>query len=451
LPQFSIRQIAKLVAYDYTLYVVAYQIEELIPLFGLYPSPYAIMNLISKLKTTLFHRNRNDMPISQRVKKGLERVAFWRELPRERASLRQKYGDDQLFDLTLDNPLNEPLPEFDRELKKLIETPRAGLHRYMENAGYTDTRKAIASTLAAGTGLPFTLDEVIMTSGASGAINMALKALLNPGEEVILFSPLAFDYEAYVENHAGVVKIVPCEESFEPNLAALEASITAKTKAVLINSPNNPAGVVYSQSILQKVAGIITRQSDCFNSRIYVISDDSYRKFYYGRGKLPWILNHYPHTILVSSYSRDLPVPGERIGYTAISPLCEDAKGVVGGLIHANRTLGFVNAPAFMQNVVRGLPNYSLNLAEYTAKRDFIYLNLTQMGYSVVKPAGAFFLFPRAPVPDDYAFVNGLNNYRVLTVPGSLFHAPGYFRVSYCVDTKVLEGSLAGFRYAING
>ena len=391
------------------------------------------------------------MPISLRVKQGLVRDAFWQALSAERAALRQQYGGDRVFDLTLENPLREPPPDFGRELLKLLETPHAGLHRYMENAGYSETRQAIAAALAEETGLPFTLNEVIMTSGASGALNMALKALLNPGEEVVLLAPTAFDYPAYVENHSAVARIVPCNAAFQPDLPALESAITPRTKAVLVNSPNNPAGVVYSHAMLQDIAATVIRLSERFGSRIYLISDDTYRKFYYGRGRLPWILNHYPHTIVVSSYSKEMPVPGERIGYTAVSPSCEDARGVIGGLIHANRTLGFVNAPALMQNVVRGLPKSYVNTAEYKAKRDFLSTRLQRIGYDVVKPAGAFFLLPRAPAADDWAFMDKLKKYRVLTVPGSLYQAPGYFRISYCVDMPMLTGSLEGFKQAFKG
>ncbi len=388
------------------------------------------------------------MPIAVNVAKELERGAFWRELEVERARLAQKLGADKVFDLTLENPPFEPPPDFARELEKLIAMPRPGLHRYMENAGYTDTRVAVAARLSAETGLPFTLNEIIMTSGASGALNMALKALLNPGEEVILFAPTAFDYPAYVANHSGAMKLVPCDTAFQPDLKAFEALLSPKTKAVLVNSPNNPSGAVYSQALLESLAEIINRRSAAFQTRIYVISDDSYRKFYYGAGKCPWIINAYAHTIVVSSYSKELPIPGERIGYTAISPRCEDARVVVGGLIHANRTLGFVNAPGLMQNAVRGLQNYKFNPAEFKERRDFLFSALTRLGYRVVKPEGAFYLLPAAPGSNDRAFVAKLKQFGVLAAPGSLFNAPGYFRLSYCVDRRVLEGSLTGFEKA---
>ncbi len=386
------------------------------------------------------------MSISERVKRGLASDAFMARMAEEGQALKKKYGEDKVYDLTLDNPMIEPPRAFDAELKKLIATPRPGLHRYMENAGYTDTRTAIAAKLTEETGLKFTMGEVIMTSGATGAINMAIKAVLNAGEEIIIFSPYFFDYAAYIENHAGIMKVVPSDANYVPDLKALEAAITAKTKIIIINSPNNPTGAVYSENVLKQIADIVTRRSAELKTRIYIVSDDSYRQFYYGAGRCPWVLNYYPHTIIVSSYSKELSLPGERIGYTAISPNCEDAKIVVGGLIHANRTLGFVNAPGLMQNVVRGLTAQAINVAEYRQKRDFLYEHLTRLGYSLVKPEGAFYLFPQVPVKDDFAFVNELKKMHVLTVPGTLFQSPGHIRVSYCVNDRTLQGSLAGFQ-----
>jgi aspartate aminotransferase len=218
---------------------------------------------------------------------------------------------------------------------------------------------------------------------------------------------------------------------------------------VILNSPNNPSGVVYPDSTLKNIAEIVTRRSAAFGTLIYIVSDDSYRKFYYGQAPCPWILNHYPHTIIVSSYSKELSIPGERIGYTAISPLCEESKVVVGGLIHANRTLGFVNAPALMQNTVRDLQGQAPDVAGYRVKMDFLYTQITQMGYKAIKPQGAFFLLTESPIKDDISFVKELSKQHILTVPGSLFLAPGYFRISYCVDRNILEAALPAFKKAL--
>ncbi len=386
------------------------------------------------------------MPISDRVKKGLQDSSFISRLAEEKRDLIKNYGADKVFDLTPDYPQSEPPESFNLALKKLLETPRAGLHRYMENAGYIDTRSAIAAQLTQETGLKFTLNEVIMTSGATGALNMSLKALLNPGEEVIIFAPFNFEYTAFVDNYLGLCKIIPTDANFMPDLKALEAAISPKTKALLINSPNNPTGAVYSESVLKEIAAVITRKSALLNTRVYVISDDTYHRFYYDGTRCPWILNYYPHSIAIRSYSKELSVPGERIGYAAVNSECEESKTVIGALIHANRTLGFVNAPALMQNTVRDLSNYSIDTAKYKNKRDFLFNNLAKMGYSVVKPQGGLYLFPRTPIKDDFIFADDLKKQMVLTLPGSLFHSPGHLRVSFCVDDKVLEDSLSGFQ-----
>jgi aspartate aminotransferase len=320
----------------------------------------------------------------------------------------------------------------------------------MENAGYFDTRAAVAEHLFKETGIKFSANDIVMTCGAAGAINIAFKAILNPGDEVIAFAPFFFEYESYADNHGGLCKVIPSDNSFTPDFAALESGITLKTKAVVINSPNNPTGVVYSEKVLQQLADVVIRKSNQLKTRIYVISDDVYSRLYYGEGKCPRMVNFYPHTIMVTSYSKELSLPGERIGYAAVHPDCEEAQEVASGLIYANRVLGFVNAPALMQNVVRNLQDVSVSVDEYRQKRDLLYDNLTQMGYSTIKPRGAFYIFPRSPIPDDMTFVNELKKHLILTTPGSAFKAPGYFRVAYCLDEKTLQGSLEGFRKAIS-
>lgn len=389
------------------------------------------------------------MAISEKIKQGIAHNSHIRRMAEESLSLKRKYGNDKVYDLTVSSPLMEPPEAFSRELKKLMEAPRPGMHRYMENAGYTDTRAAVAAQLEVETGIKFKWNEVIMTSGAAGALNSVFKTLLNPGEEIIVFAPFFFEYKPYIDNHSGVCKIVPSDENFIPDFKALETAITPITKGIVINSPNDPTGVVYNAEILKKIAAIADKKSLQYKTRIYIISDDVYNKYFYAGGKCPRILHYYPHTIVVSSYSKDLYLPGERIGYLAVHPDCEDIQNVVGGLIYTFRTLGFVNASALMQNVVRSLQNYSVPVAEFKRKRDFLFDNLTQMGYSMVKPQGAFYLFPHTPIKDDLIFTDELKKLLVLTVPGSTFKAPGYMRISYSLDDRTLEGSLEGFRRAI--
>lgn len=389
------------------------------------------------------------MAIADRVKKGMASGSVIRKLFEEGLALKKIHGDDKIFDLTLGNPMIEPPEAFNVELKKLVENPWVGMHRYMENAGYSDTRSAVAEHLAQETGINFTGSDVVMTCGAAGAINLAFKTLLNPGEEVIAFGPFFFEYSNYADNHGGFCSVLPFDEDFAPDFEALEAGITARTRAIVINSPNNPTGTVYSEKVLKQLAGVTARKSAQFKNRIYIVSDDVYSRLYYGKGKCPRMVNYYPHTLVATSYSKELSLPGERIGYAAVHPECEDAKDIINGMIYANRVLGFVNAPALMQNVIRRLQNASVNIEIYRRKRDLLYDNLTKMGYSMVKPEGAFYMFPKSPIKDEIAFINELKNLMVLAVPGSAFRAPGYFRICFCLDDSTLEGSLPGLQKAI--
>jgi aspartate aminotransferase len=388
------------------------------------------------------------MPISTALKSNMFSGSIVRRLYEESVSLQKKYGAARVFDLTLSSPRSEPPEAFTVELKRLIDNPRPGMHRYMENAGYTDSRTAVAAQLTLENGVKFNWNEVIMTAGATGALNCALKTLLNPREEVIVLTPCNFEYRAYIENHGGVCKAVSTDRSFQPDIAAMEAAITPQTKAVIINSPNDPTGIVYSDFIFQRIAETLEKKSRELKKRIYVITDDSYNYFYYESGKCPSILRHYAHTIIVNTYSKVLSIPGERLGYVAVYPECEDVKDVAAGLIYTLRTLGFVNASALMQNVARSI-NIAAPVAEYRRKRDILCDKLTALGYVVNKPQGAFYLFVRSPETDDIAFVNELKKHLVLTIPGSVFQSPGYFRVSYCLDDQILEGSLAGFSMAL--
>jgi aspartate aminotransferase len=389
------------------------------------------------------------MAIADKVKKAMISGSQIRKMFEEGIALKKVHGADKVFDLSIGSPVLEPPDAFDKELISLLKSPHPGIHRYMENAGYFDTRAAVAEHLFKETGIKFSANDIVMTCGAAGAINIAFKAILNPGDEVIAFAPFFFEYESYADNHGGLCIVIPSDDSFTPDFTALESCITPRTKALVINSPNNPTGIVYSEKVLQQLADIVTRKSNQLKTQIYIISDDVYSRLYYDGSKCPRMVNFYPHTIMVTSYSKELSLPGERIGYAAVHPDCEEAREVASGLIYANRVLGFINAPALMQNVVRNLQDVSVSVDEYRRKRDLLYDNLTQMGYSMIKPQGAFYILPRSPIPDDIAFVNELKKLLILTTPGSAFKAPGYFRVAYCLDDKTLKGSLDGFRKAI--
>ncbi len=367
----------------------------------------------------------------------------------EGATLKQRYGADKVFDLSLGNPVMEPPAEFHRELRKLAENPLAGMHRYMPNAGYPETRAAVAENLSLETGIKFDTGDIVMTCGAAGALNVVLKTLLNPKDKVIVFAPYFVEYLNYIDNHGGVSRVVPTDEEFMPRFDVLEASIEAKTRAVIINSPNNPTGVVYSKELLSQLGEVLRKKEVQYGTEIFLISDEPYRKIIYDGLEYPSPLHHHPRTIVLTSHSKDLALAGERIGYIAVHPEYSQREEMIDGFIYCNRTLGYVNAPALMQNIVRHLQNVTVSVAEYQRKRDFLYKNLTEMGYSLIKPRGAFYMFPRTPLEDDVAFVRELQQWLVLAVPGQGFGAPGHIRISYCVDDKTLEGSLEGLGKAI--
>lgn len=375
--------------------------------------------------------------------------SYIRRMFEEGIVLKKVHGDANVFDLSLGNPILEPPEAFNRELHQMVNHPWPGMHLQMEDPGYAATRTAIAAQLSLDTGVQFSAKDIVMAFGAAGAVNAAFKTLLNPGEDVISFTPNYFEYVNYSANHGGGIKYIPSDKNLNPNLEALEAGITVNTKAIIINSPNNPTGHVFSAQTLKAIAEVVTRRCAELKHRVYMVSDDVYSGLYFGQGKCPRMVQYYPHTIVGTSYSKDLSLPGERIGYLAVHPQCEDAEEVVKGLVYANRVLGFINPPATMQNAVRNLQNASVNIDIYRQKRDFLYDNLTKMGYSIVKPQGAFYMFPSSPNPDDEVFVQELKQLLVLTVPGHVFRAPGYFRLCYCVDDRVIEGSLKGFKQAI--
>jgi aspartate aminotransferase len=363
-------------------------------------------------------------------------------------ALKARYGQDKVFDLSLGNPVVEPPEQFNQELSRLAQAPAQGMHRYMPNAGYPETRQAVADTLKAETGLPFAINDVVMSCGAAGAANVVLHTILNPGDEVIILSPYFGEYVYYIDNHNGVPVIVPTTADFQIDIAAIEAAITPRTRGIIINSPNNPSGVVYTANEIKGLSDLLRRKQRELGSEIFIISDEPYRRLIYDGLTYPQIFPHYENTIVVNSHAKDLGLPGERIGYIAVHPAYPDKGELVDGIIFCTRTLGFVNAPALMQHVVRALQGVSVDIADYQRKRDYLYSQLTEMGYSLVKPQGAFYLFPQSPLEDDVAFVEALQEWNVLTVPGKGFGTPGHFRISYCVEDWVLEGAMEGFARA---
>jgi aspartate aminotransferase len=385
------------------------------------------------------------MSVSDRVKKGMELGSWIRRMFDEGTAMKKQFGVENVFDLSLGNPIMEPPPEFKQAIKNLADNPYPGMHGYMEHAGYPETRAAVAKQLKKETGIALTEKDIIMAVGAAGAINVALKTILDPGDEVIVFLPWFVDYFNYVENHDGVVKLVHTDENYLPRLDELEKSIGPRTKAVLINSPNNPTGIVYSEELMRQMGEILRKKEAEYGKAIYIVSDEPYKKIIYDGMKYPSPLNYHRHSIIATSHSKDLSIPGERIGYIALHPDSLDHDELITGFIFCTRVLGFINAPAFMQNVVRHIQDVTIPVAEYQRHRDFIYDNLVRMGYQVNKPQGAFYIFPKCPIEDDVAFIHELQQeHHVLGVPGIAFGVHGYFRLVYCTDDRTLECSMPG-------
>lgn len=383
------------------------------------------------------------MAIANKIAGYISRSSWIRKMFEEGERLRQEFGADNVYDFTLGNPDVEPPEAFHAALLKLAQNPLPGMHRYMNNAGYPETRAAVAGKLAQDSGLPVTAEHVIMTCGAGGALNVVLKTILNPGEEVIILAPYFVEYKFYIDNHGGVpVEVWTYRDTFRLDLAAIEAAITSKTRAIIINSPNNPTGVVYQAEELAALGELVKRAQARTGHQVYVISDEPYARLVYDGKKVPNVFPLIESSLIVTSHSKDLALPGERIGYLAANPRMATAMQFMEGAVFCNRTLGFVNAPALMQRLVAGLQDASVDIASYQARRDLLCDKLAGLGFSMVKPDGAFYLFPKSPIADDVEFVKLAQKHHILLVPGSGFGAPGYFRIAYCFDQKMIERSL---------
>jgi len=385
------------------------------------------------------------MPASKKIQTSIEKSSWIRKMFEEGAKRKAEFGAENVSDFSLGNPNLEPPTRFKQILGDLVGDPAPGRHSYMPNAGFVETRKAVADYLNTFNLPKFTSDEIVMTVGAGGALNVVLKTILNPGEEVIIPKPYFVEYNFYLDNHQGIPKIVPTKKDFSLDCDAIEDAITEKTRAVLINSPNNPTGKVYKENELIELAEVLSRHSNKHGQPIFLISDEPYRKIVYDGIVVPSIFNAYKESFVVTSFSKDLSLPGERIGYAAVNPDISDKNMIYEGMVLCNRILGFVNAPAFMQRAVAHLLEESVDISIYQKKRDMLCDALVSFGYDLVKPEGAFYLFPGTPVEDDVTFVTALQEKNILTVPGSGFGGPGHFRISYCVTDEVIERALPGF------
>ena len=386
--------------------------------------------------------------ISEKMKPYVKNNSAIRMMFEEGNRLRAKYGADKVFDFSLGNP-SVPAPDSVREaiIELVNTTDPTVLHGYMSNAGFEDVRQTIAESLNRRFDTKFSAKNLIMTVGAASGLNVILKTILNPGEELIVFAPYFLEYGAYVRNYDGVlVEISPDTTTFQPNLAEFEQKITPKTRAVIVNTPHNPTGVVYSEETIKKLSAILeAKQKEC-GTVIYQISDEPYRELAYDGVEVPYLTKYYNNTVVGYSYSKSLSLPGERIGYLVIPDEADGSEELISAATIANRTLGCVNAPSLIQKVVAKCVDAKTDLAAYDKNRQALYNGLKECGFECIKPQGAFYLFVKSPVEDEKAFCEAGKKYNILMVPGSSFACPGYVRLAYCVSYETIVNSLPEFK-----
>lgn len=386
--------------------------------------------------------------ISEKMKPYVKNNSAIRMMFEEGNRLRAKYGADKVFDFSLGNP-SVPAPDSVREaiIELVNTTDPTILHGYMSNAGFEDVRQTIAESLNRRFDTKFSAKNLIMTVGAASGLNVILKTILNPGEEVIVFAPYFLEYGAYVRNYDGVlVEISPDTTTFQPNLAEFEQKITPKTRAVIVNTPHNPTGVVYSEETIKKLSAILEAKQKEFGTVIYLISDEPYRELAYDGVEVPYLTKYYNNTVVGYSYSKSLSLPGERIGYLVIPDEADGSEELISAATIANRTLGCVNAPSLIQKVVAKCVDAKTDLAAYDKNRQALYDGLKECGFECIKPQGAFYLFVKSPVEDEKAFCEAGKKYNILMVPGSSFACPGYVRLAYCVSYETIVNSLPEFK-----
>ncbi|MDP2854925.1 MAG: pyridoxal phosphate-dependent aminotransferase [Smithellaceae bacterium] len=389
------------------------------------------------------------MSISKKIKASISQSSMIRKMFEAGIALKKIHGADKVYDFSLGNPNVDHPQEFKRELIHAANQEIALKHGYTPNAGYLETRQVIAQKICNATGLKITADHVVMSCGAGGALNVILKSLLDPGDEVIILKPFFVEYPFYIENYNGVVKYVPTKSDFSLDIAAISKAITRKTKAIIINSPNNPTGKVYSKKNIADLARLLKEKGSLRNKPIYLIADEPYAEIVFDGVEMPSILKAYPNSIIAYSYSKTLSLPGERIGYIAVNPKIHEAGDLMNALILCTRISGFVNAPALMQRIVARLQHVTVDVKVYQKKRDLLCKGLAKAGYKFTKPQGAFYLFVKSPIRDDVEFVQLLLKKNILVVPGSGFGCPGYFRIAFCVDDPTILNSMDGFAAVI--
>jgi aspartate aminotransferase len=385
------------------------------------------------------------MSIGKSIAEQMEHASWIRRMFEIGARMKRERGEENVFDFTLGNPDGEPPEEVIAALRRVVDRNPPRSHAYMPNAGFTAVREVIARQLCAQTGLAYTADHIFMTVGAAGAINVVLKSLLDPGDEVIILVPFFPEYQFYIENHAGRMALVETDDTFQPDVGRIAAAITPRTKAIILNSPNNPTGTVYSTEFLRDLEALISG----LDHPVTVIVDEPYKSLIFDGLTLPVIPSLIRRTVVTYSWSKALAIPGERIGYLALSPRLEELEALRDACTFANRILGFINAPAIWQWVIAEVADLRIDPHPYQEKRDVLWEGLTRIGYEVTKPQGTFYMFPKAPIPDDLAFVRGLMEEGILAVPGSGFGRSGYFRLSLTIPRRTIERALPGFERAL--
>ena len=386
--------------------------------------------------------------ISKSMEQLVKGNSVIRALFEEGKEMAREVGAENVYDFSLGNP-SVPAPEaVCASMKQILDNENSlYVHGYMSNAGYEEVRAAVANSLNERFGTDFEWEGILMTVGAAGGLNVVLRTLLDPGDEVICFAPFFGEYTNYVRNyHGNLVVIPPNPPSFQPNLALLADSITERTKALIINTPNNPTGVVYSEETLDQLNAILIEAEKRIGHSIYVISDEPYRELVYDGVQVPFMTKHIRNCIIGYSFSKSLSLPGERIGYLAVPKAIDDYEGLLTGLAIANRVLGFVNAPSLQQLMIKACLNERTDVDAYDINRKFLYQSLTDMGFECVKPEGAFYLFVKSPVADEKAFVAEAKKHHLLLVPATSFGCPGYVRIAYCVSYDMIKRSMPAFK-----
>ena len=387
------------------------------------------------------------MTISHSIREMMQKGSWIRQMFEEGTRLKALHGVENVFDFSLGNPIIEPPQEVHVELLNLLNNPQSGMHRYMPNKGFPETCEYVANIMRHETGYAFASEDVVMCVGAGGGLNVVFKALIEPGDEVLTLAPFFVEYAAYARNHGGLLTTANTNSEFQPDLSSVEEKMNENTKIVLINSPNNPTGTVYSQQTLDAMGQLLLSKEKEFGHPIYLVSDDIYRYLVFDGLTNSNAFLSYKNSILVNSHSKDLGLPGERIGYIAVHPEISEREELREALVFCNRILGFVNAPAMMQKVLPRLGNARVDVLVYQKLRDKFLSMLKDLGFEAVKPQGAFYIFPKSPDPDDVSFVKRAQQENILLVPGSGFGGPGHFRISLCCDPDTIDNSRPGFEH----